>query len=106
MFMDFERKDIPVPIYSQYCPSKWHRGADAVSSNPTQATPNVLTSSSHNSDITDEIAIAYSIDNIVITLDDIQQSIKHDQFYITLMTTIKYGFPNIHNDLPESIKSY
>ena len=89
-----------------HCPGKWHRGSDAVSRNPIQATLNVLTNSSHNSDITDEIAIAYSIDNIAITFDDIQKSIKHDQSHITLITTIKNGFCSMRNDLPESIKSF
>ena len=92
-----------------HCPRNWHRGADAVSRNPTQATPNVLnvlTISSHSSDVIDEIAVAYSIDNIVIALYEIQKSIKHDQSYITLVTTVKNGFPNIRNEISESIKSY
>ena len=80
-----------------------------MSRNPTQATPNVLnvlTNSSHSSDVIDEIAVAYPIDNIVIALYEIQKSIKHDQSYITLITTVKNGFPNIRNEIPESIKSY
>ena len=59
-------------------PGKWHR-ADVVLQNTTQATPNALTNSSQNSDITDEMIF---------------------------ITTIKNEFPNICNDLPESIKSY
>lgn len=85
-----------------HCSRKWYRGADVVSRSHTQATPNVLTYSSHNSDITDEIVITYSIGNMVITLDDNQKSTKHDQSYISLITTIKNRFPNIRNDLPES----
>ena len=39
------------------CPGKWHRGADAVSLNPIQATLNVLTNSSC-SEIEIELAVA------------------------------------------------
>ena len=39
-------------------------------------------------------------------LDDIQKSVKLDQPYTDLITTIKNGFANIHNNLLESIRSY
>ena len=56
--------------------------------------------------MTDETVITYSIGNMVIILDDNQKSIKYDQSYISLITTIKNRFPNIRNDLPESKKLY
>ena len=64
-----------------------HRGA-AVPQNSTHPTPNVPTKNSYTYEATGEIAVAHSINNLVITLDEISELVKHDQPHIDLITTI------------------
>ena len=53
-----------------HCPGKWHGEAAAVAQNPTHPAPNVPTNNSQTSEATDEITIAHSINNIIITLNE------------------------------------
>ena len=68
-----KKKTFQYQFTVNHCPGKWHRGTDVVSRNPIQLTPNVPINDSQTSDVTVEIAIAHSIDNIIMTLDDIKK---------------------------------
>ena len=99
--MSIKRKDIPIPVYSRSGTEELMLCHKALCSQR----PMYQLATAKTSDVTDEIAIAHSTDNIVMALDDIQKSVKHDQSYIDLICASENGFPNTCSDLPESIRS-